>query len=163
MAVELGILGQFIEEQLAKLPKDHPDRELLMGTLRIARGKNADLQLTPKDKLEKIVYSHPLVSAGTIRNNKVYLRDLSRQYGEDYIGNLLPTDARCFKSVSNILGRNRVKTIGELAGKTEDEIEQMRDVGDMRKNIILALRDVAIAEIEDRQTSASQNPTVQNA
>jgi len=154
MVVELS---KFISGYLGKLPEDHPDRPFLNDVDRRARmhladqGKlvETDQVVAARRKIQEMVDMNikengPVSVGVSLHNEKIY-RERIDFYGKGYIGSLLPRNSRLYRTIINCLAWNKIMTTSDLI-KISDPLGQMKRVGKKRASVILAMRDLAIAE-----------------
>ena len=82
----------------------------------------------------------------TIERHRSTLELWRRQHGNDSIISILPLGTFELDHIPNILMRAGIRTKAQLVGLNEDQIGEIERVGVKRKEIILAMRDLAIAE-----------------
>lgn len=135
------------------MPKDHPDRQFLEEEDRRVRNRLSTPEeenevAEAKRKIQELVNSDierngPL-STSALRENMRLSMYKNNYYGTEFLGNLLPVHSRQFGSIVRLLGRQKIETRSELVSV---DLNELRQVGNLRAGFILAMRNLAIAEM----------------
>lgn len=110
-------------------------------------------------KLQELVDSDiekngPLSGNTLLWNMKIISRAGNDKYGAEYMGNLLPVNCRKFATIVNLLERAQIHTKSQLIGLSDFDIRELKNVGPEKASYILAMRELAIAEM--KQASQKQ-------
>lgn len=158
-----------MSEILAGLPRDDPDRPFVEKKLTEFR----TYLLRPKENVqdatrqikqlvnEDISKNGPLTAKVTKTNYKTWELHSDR-YGQESVTNLLPISSRQFGPIIPLLIKRGIHTKQELVEKLPDDIQSIRNrlrgIGPYKAKFILAMRDLAIAEIRDTTSPTSNHP-----
>ena len=117
--------------------------------------KNPNIVAAEKKLKSLLTFLTDSYLESAIKRHTSRLNFWRQENGNDSIGNILPLGTYEFDYIPNILIRAGIRTKAQLVGLNEDQIGEIKGAGAIRKEIVLAMRGLAIAEARERSSQIS--------
>jgi|WetSurMetagenome_2_1015567.scaffolds.fasta_scaffold96704_2 hypothetical protein len=108
------------------------------------------------DKLVAIANEKRGCSLDSMESNEQYREEMMKEYGDQSVANLLPSNFSLYFHIINPLLRGKIYTKRELIGTPREDLANLRDVGSIKTEILDAMRDLAKAESKENTSNKPQ-------